>query len=335
MIRGFIYFLLFAPFLVGYTQDSAEVYLPTTKNGLIINHLYFSLSYQTEYKQAEWVSYQIFDSTAFGSTKRKNNFREDPETKDIELKPFYAKSGYDRGHLCPAGSMAFNSTAMSESFYMSNMSPKVPGFNRGIWKKLESQVRTWGYQNHHIHVITGPILNQFIDTIGIIPVPKRYFKVILDYQEPEFKAIGFVLENASSKKPLKQFAVPVDSVESLTGIDFFNYLPDSIESDLEGDFNTKLWTWKSISIKNTKIESTYQCIAITGSGKQCSRITFDSNSFCWQHQTKTTEQMVWVCGKSKIYHMEPDHASLKRCKSGIVKIRLKDAINKGLRECKD
>ena len=68
----------------------------------------------------------------------------------------YVKSGYDRGHLCPAGDMTQSVEAMSETFYMSNMSPQVPGFNRGIWKSLEEQVRKWG-KEEQIHVVTGPV----------------------------------------------------------------------------------------------------------------------------------------------------------------------------------
>ena len=76
--------------------------------------------------------------------KRKNDFRIDPVVKTVSATPAdYRNSGYDRGHLCPAGDMAFSEIAMSESFYMSNISPQVPSFNRGIWKTLEQKVRDW------------------------------------------------------------------------------------------------------------------------------------------------------------------------------------------------
>lgn len=337
MKRILIWFFFLLKITNGFSQDTVSNILPIGKNELIITHTYYTLSFRTTYKQAEWVAYQISDSTAFGNQARTNNFKEDVNTKDVSLKPYYAKSGYDRGHLCPAGSMAFSPTSMSESFYMSNMSPQVPGFNRGIWEKLESQVRTWGYQNQHIYVVTGPILTQFIDSIGVIPVPKYYYKVVLDYQEPELKAIGFILENKSSKKALSQFSISIDSVEKVTGIDFFNELPDSLENELEAQFHNELWTWKPVKIKTIKTTNStkhFQCIAITSSGNQCSRTIADSNSFCWQHQPKEPDQMVWVCGKSKIYHTSPNHGALKRCKSGIREIPLREAIENGFRACK-
>ena len=284
-------------------SQTTEVHNPIGKNELIITHQY--------YKQAEWVAYQITDSTAFGNQNRANSFKEDASAHDIPLKPYYVKSGYDRGHLCPAGSMAFNATAMTESFYMTNMSPQAPGFNRGIWKKLESQVRTWGYENKAVFVV-------------------------LDKQEPSLKAIAFILANTSSSLDLSSYVVSIDSVEYVTGIDFFASLPDSLENLLEQKSHPELWSWKPIQVTKTKSSTPlFSCIGLTKSGVQCSRTVTDSNGYCWQHQPKTTEQMVWVCGKSKIYHVSKDHGALKRCKSGIREITLTEALKLGLRMCKE
>ena len=63
----------------------------------------------------------------------------------------------------------------------------------------------------------------------------------MDNKKPEIKAIGFVLANQNSKLPLKSFAVTVDSVEALTGIDFFADLPDSLEELLESSIDIDKW----------------------------------------------------------------------------------------------
>jgi endonuclease G, mitochondrial len=77
-----------------------------------------------------------------GSQDRTDDFRPDPavSTASASLNA-YKGSGYDRGHLCPAADMKLNQTSMSETFFLSNMSPQVEGFNRGIWSTLEDQVR--------------------------------------------------------------------------------------------------------------------------------------------------------------------------------------------------
>ena len=86
---------------------------------------------------------------------RTNDFREDQinvSTGTAYLED-YRGSGYDRGHLAPAEDFEWSAEAMSDSFFMSNMSPQDPSFNRGIWKRLENRVRTWALENDGIYVV--------------------------------------------------------------------------------------------------------------------------------------------------------------------------------------
>lgn len=213
----------------------------------IIRHKYYTLSYNEDWEQPNWVSYRLTKNMVMKKVAgRTNDFRPDPlvSTGSSDLDD-YRRSGYDRGHLCPAAAMAFSKTAMSETFYMSNMSPQVPGFNRGIWKKLEEKVRGWAVKNIEISVVTGPIFynNRKRKEIGNdkVDVPDAFYKVILDNREPDIKAIGFIMPNKSTYKSPYNYAVPVDTVEAVTGIDFFSYLPDKVENKIERDNNYKKW----------------------------------------------------------------------------------------------
>lgn len=119
---------------------------------------------------------------------------------------------------------------------MSNMSPQVPAFNRGVWKELEDQVRRWALRDEGLYVVTGPVLKPGLPTIGKtneVSVPQKFYKVILYCNQPEIRMIGFLLDNEGSESSLKQFVVPVDQIEQLTGIDFFSKLPDDLERKLE------------------------------------------------------------------------------------------------------
>ena len=109
--------------------------LPISTTGEIVKHKYYTLSYSEKNEQAEWVFYLLTKANSVGAVERGNNFRPDPSvpTGSASLLD-YRNSGYDKGHLCPAADMSFNAQAMSETFYLSNMSPQVPSFNRGIWK---------------------------------------------------------------------------------------------------------------------------------------------------------------------------------------------------------
>ena len=53
--------------------------------------------------------------------------------------------------------------------------------------------------------------------------------------------IAFLIPNEKSEKPLQNYVVTVDSLESLTGIDFFPELPDSIENHLESSKDVSSW----------------------------------------------------------------------------------------------
>jgi len=87
--------------------------------------------------------------------KRSNAFPDYNVPEGSATNVDYQGSGYDRGHLAPAGDMSWSSQTMEESFFYSNMSPQVPGFNRGIWERLEDQVREWAIENQDIYVVTG------------------------------------------------------------------------------------------------------------------------------------------------------------------------------------
>lgn len=180
-----------------------------------------------------------------GQIDRTDNFRADStvSTGSASLAD-YKGSGYDRGHLAPAADMKFSDSAMRESFFMSNMSPQDPSFNRGIWKKLEAIVRQYAYDHQNIFIATGPVLNkESFPTIGPnqVSIPEYYYKVILDYREPEIKAIGFYIPNEKGSSPIEAYAVPIDVIEGLTGINFFSQLPDDVEEILESDFDISLW----------------------------------------------------------------------------------------------
>lgn len=210
----------------------------------IIRHTYYTLSYNETYEQANWVYYSLTDSMILNSgEERSNNFKMDKLVATISAKSSdYTKSGYDRGHLCPAGDMGFNQVAMEESFFMSNISPQVPDFNRGIWKDLETTVRKWAVNERHIYVVTGPVFKNDKGSIGKeeVLVPGYYFKIIFDPTDKP-KMIAFVLPNEKSTRPIADYVVSTDEVEQLTGFDFFSQLPDELENKLETNVQLAGW----------------------------------------------------------------------------------------------
>jgi len=231
----------------GSTSNTSSNYLPSSSNGQLVKHTYYSMSYNEEHEQPEWVAYELrAEQFKRKGVKRKDNFRPDPKvkTKSAGLSD-YKRSGYDRGHLVPAGDMKFNERAMSETFYMSNMSPQIRNFNGGIWRELEEQTRDWAQKYKHLYVVSGPVLTvRPLGEIGRndVSIPRSYYKVLLDNRGPELKGIGFIMDNEVSDKHLSEYAVTIDEVESLTGIDFFpNLLSPEQEEELEGNIDIGRW----------------------------------------------------------------------------------------------
>ena len=232
--------IVYLMFLTGFFHASSmETYQPEcsylVKFHEHVDHGHFSLCYNEDTEQPEYTMYE-FTRTEFeklGSVNRDNKFREDKSisTGSATLDDYY-DTNYDRGHLVPSGSMTYSREANSASFYMSNMSPMVPGFNRGVWAKLEAHVRDYYFKNYsdinNIIVYTIPYVNYNmapVDVIGEneVAVPVGYFKVIYVPKMDEFKC--WYLDQFDYNKAyftFDQFEVSISEVERKTGL-FFKF----------------------------------------------------------------------------------------------------------------
>ncbi len=218
-------------------------YLPSSAEGEIVHHRHFSLSYLEQYEQSQWVAYEL-SAEELNAPRVPRTDRFNPDYNVSSRSAFYrdySGSGFTRGHLAPAADMAFDTLAMRESFYMSNVSPQVRPFNNGIWRELEEQTRDWAREWHRLYIVTGPVLNDKLNMrIGEnkVTVPDLFYKILVDPDEPDVKSIAFIIPNALSDKPLLDYVVSIDSVETLTGIDFFPLLGERIS---ERSIVTSLW----------------------------------------------------------------------------------------------
>lgn len=212
----------------------------------IVSHTYYTLSYSEDHEQAEWVYYVLKSNQLNSTVERKDNFRPDFKVKTSSAQLYdYKGSGYDRGHLAPATDMKYNNISMSESFFMSNMSPQSPSFNRGIWKKIEKQFRDWSYKYGELVIVTGPVLKgENYGSIGYnkVTIPKWYYKVAIDPSNYD-RNIAILIENKGSSASIKSFVVTIDYLEEFSGLDFFHNLSDKIEESFESSTHINLWDW--------------------------------------------------------------------------------------------
>ena len=199
-------------------------YLPTSTTNQIIKHDYYTLSYNEKFEQAEWVAYELKKEYLKNNDFERPYFIEDPKvaTGSADWRN-YKKSGYDKGHLCPAGDMEFSRKAYNDTFYTSNISPQKHDFNSGIWNRIEEKVRYWAGREQDIYVVTGGVLKDSDKKIGTeeVAVPKYFYKIVLSKSGNNHKAIAFLVPNEKSQKGIYEFVVPIETLEKMTGIDFF------------------------------------------------------------------------------------------------------------------
>lgn len=216
--------------------------------GQLLRHTGYTVSYSAAWGEPYWSAWVLTAGRTQGTTKRDNyGFAPDPLLPESEavVTQDYSGSGYDRGHMCPAGDNKWNARAMEECFYLTNICPQVPNLNRGDWKELEDACRDWARAGYTLYIACGPLFTSAspkrIGKQHKIAVPDGFFKVILRRKGNRQQALGFLYKNGKQNMPMSAHATSVDEVESLTGFDFFSLLPDAEEKKLEASRSTSGW----------------------------------------------------------------------------------------------
>ena len=213
----------------------------------ILERMGYTTSYNNKSKTPNWVAWHLTKAHTYGDNQRKNEVFFEDVSIDSEQRAtdndFY-NSRYDRGHMCPAGDNKWDGLAMRESFLFTNICPQNHGLNKYEWNDLEIQCRDWAREYGAVDIVCGPIFSTTGDqkTIGRnkVWVPEAFFKVILCRQGKP-KAIGFIYRNEGVKQTREEALRSVDEIESLTGIDFFPALDDSVERRIEAESNLSEW----------------------------------------------------------------------------------------------
>lgn len=205
----------------------------------------YTVSYNSSTRIPNWVMWHLTAEHTSGTFKRGDiAFQTDHEAEEPAVNTFdYARSGYDRGHMCPSGDNKWSRRAQEESFLLTNICPQNHQLNAGDWNEMELQCRNWAKQYGDIYIVAGPILfNKRHKTIGRakVTVPEAFFKVVLCLRG-KAKAIGFVYRNEAGNRPKGDYVNSVDQIERITGFDFFPGLPDDLERQVESRQDMEEW----------------------------------------------------------------------------------------------
>ncbi|HUH52178.1 MAG TPA: DNA/RNA non-specific endonuclease [Flavobacterium sp.] len=222
---------------IAFSNELEHYFYPTSTTGVVIDHENYTLSYSEAHEQAEWVAYRLLPEHLTDDKRKRPSFKQDPyiTTESAKLSN-YKNSGYSRGHLVPAGDRVFSKQAYDETFYTSNVSPQIFEFNAGVWNSLEVRVRNFVKANGGVFVVTGAVLSDGLKTIGDekVSVPDYFYKIIFYENKGDYKMAAYLIpHNKIKKRNYKDFRTTTDSIEKLTGIDFFPTLDKNIQENLE------------------------------------------------------------------------------------------------------
>lgn len=205
----------------------------------------FTVSFNSANHTPNWVGWELLAEETDGPSDRKDSaFWQDMDLDGCPSTADYTRSGYDRGHMCPAADQKWSTKAMSDCFVMANMCPQDHSLNSGAWATLEKKERVWANRDGRLIIVAGPIYNDNdTKTIGNmkVRVPSAFFKIIAAPYVDNPRGIAFVYPNMTSPGNMSQYAMPIDDVEKLTGLDFLSSLPDDLEQRIESTTSFKEW----------------------------------------------------------------------------------------------
>jgi len=232
----------------GATADVANY-----NNYLMVKNEY-ALSYNRDRGTSNWTSWHL--STAWlGSASRPSSFSSDatlPTSFYHVTSSDYTGSGFDRGHLCPAGDRTYSDTEIRNTMVMTNMMPQAPINNQQPWEKLETYCRSLASAGNEMYIIDGPFgkggsgSNGGTTTTiagGKVTVPSYTWKivVILPNGSNDIARITsstrviaiWMPNNQSVATTWGGYRTTVDYIESQTGFDFLSNVPASIQAAIE------------------------------------------------------------------------------------------------------
>ena len=222
--------------------------LPAISNRkTVVVHAGYTTSFNSNLLIPYWVAYELTDKEVNGTVARPSNspFQPDPDYQGLQPdRSDYSRSGWDKGHLAPCADMKWSEQAMLESFYFTNVCPQNHDFNEKDWQKLENKARNIARKKGSLYIVCGPLVttNEY-GKIGYnnVTIPDYFFKAFLYKDAQGFHSIAYLMPNKYTGKAVDEFAMSVNDLEKIIGLDLYAQLEDSIEESIESQFSLSDW----------------------------------------------------------------------------------------------
>lgn len=230
--------------IVGQSPFSLSVVLPDGMESQIVDYNGYTVSFNKSNHTPNYSAWELTRDETNGTVKRSNKFMTDRNVEGCADTRDYTRSGYDRGHLCPANDMKWSEESMNDCFNMTNMCPQDHDLNNGAWKTLETKSQVWAKRDSLLYIIAGPIYTESdkkrIGDIGV-RVPSSFFKIIVAPALKNPRGIAFVYPNMVCSGNMMDYSCTIDQVEELTGYDFFPDMSPELQAKIEAVTSFKEW----------------------------------------------------------------------------------------------
>jgi endonuclease G len=228
-------------------------------SNFLIQRGQYVTSYNRDRGIPNWTGWEL-DASWSGSAVRQNNYIPDPlvpaqwyhvVTND------YSNTGFSRGHVCPSEDRTRTQPDNDSLFYMTNMIPQTQTLNGGPWEVLETYCRTLSAAGNKLYIYAGTYGEGGTGVYGYltsfannkVTVPAKTWKVImvlpagtndLSRVTDSTRCIAVVMNNDEGPfSSWQSYRVSVDSVEALTGLDFFSNVPVDVQAVIEAVVDNK------------------------------------------------------------------------------------------------
>ncbi len=232
----------------------------------------YSLEWDNALKANRWTCYELHAGNTLSSVSRHDDFKADPDVYVSSQLSDYSGSDFSRGHLCPSADRLCSEVQNKQTFFLTNMQPQHQAHNGGLWSRLETLVRNYAtddnYSGAHCDTLyivkaatianvtsdaltnnstSGVYATSEVDNYDRLLVPRYFYMALLHYnkESDSYHAIGIWTKHLfvnDSNKNLGDYAISIDKLEELTGIDFFCNLPDDVEKTVESEEpNMSFW----------------------------------------------------------------------------------------------
>ena len=206
-----------------------------------------------------WVMYRLSADDLSTRRHRTQCFRPDPRLNTIvggSDCASFRRSGMDRGHMVPSADMTRSEQAMVNTYVFSNIAPQYAGFNRTIWRELETRVRDMARRDESLYVISGAIFDYDADgkpdAAASVPlthnhngtvhpaIASHFYKVVVETAGLKLRVSAWLLRHEDrdvahkdAERMLQQARVPVSTIEAMSGLDLMPLLDRALTETAE------------------------------------------------------------------------------------------------------